>query len=164
MRKSLLLIVAATLALAACKTTEANYRAAYETAKEKKASGLGDEVDNAMAKEEQPRETKVGDATLPVLNARLYAADAEGADAITPKIYSVAVAKFKQIFNARSLCSRLRDGGFSGAFVAVDRDKNYYVLTGTTAEATEAAKILAETEQSEVFKAKTPFPCVIVSR
>lgn len=164
MRKFLLLAAVAAMALTGCKTTEANYRAAYETAKEKKSSGLGADVDNAIAKEEQPKETKVGDVTMPVLNTRLYAVAAEGANAVTPKIYSVGVAKFKQIFNARSLCSRLRDGGFAGAFVAVDREKNYYVLTGTTADSDEAAKLLTETERSEVFKAKSPFPAVIVSR
>ncbi len=164
MKKYLVLIAIAAMSLTGCKTTEANYRAAYETAKEKKASGLGTDVDSAMAKEEQAHETKVGDVTLPVLNTRLYAVAAEGANAVTPKAYSVGVAKFKQIFNARSLCSRLRDGGFDGAFVAMDREKNYYVLTGTTADADEAAKLLSETEGSEVFKAKPPFPAVIVSQ
>lgn len=154
----------ASLAFAGCKTSEANYRAAYETAMEKKTSAVGEDVESELAKESSPKTVAIGEVELPTIDCRLYAVAAEGADAVTPMRYSVAVAKFKQLFNARSLCRRMRDGGYDGALVAMDREKTYYVLAGTTADAGEAAVLLKKTESGDVFKAKSPFPCVIVSR
>ena len=100
--------------LTGCKTTEANYKSAYETAKEKNAAsgGLG-AIDSELAAEDSPKEIKIGDVQLPVINCRLYKATTEGDDAIVPKLYNIAVAKFRQRFNARSLCQRLRDGGLT---------------------------------------------------
>ncbi len=164
MKKIILACFAIVVMLAGCKTTEANYKSAYETAKEKNAAsgGLG-AIDSELAAEDSPKEIKIGDVQLPVINCRLYKATTEGDDAIVPKLYNVAVAKFRQRFNARSLCQRLRDGGFDGAFVAIDMEKNYYVMTGTTDDASEASTLLSATESSDVFRAKSPFPCVIVS-
>lgn len=154
----------ASLAFAGCKTSEANYRAAYETAMEKKTSAVGEDVESELAKESSPKTVAIGEVELPTIDCRLYAVAAEGANAVTPMRYSVAVAKFRQLFNARSLCRRMRDGGYDGALVAMDREKTYYVLAGTTADAGEAAALLKKTESGDVFKAKSPFPCVIVSR
>ncbi|MDE5934614.1 MAG: hypothetical protein K2K33_10240 [Muribaculaceae bacterium] len=156
--------VAVVMLLSGCKTTEANYKAAYETAREKNASTIGTEVDSAIAGEDSPKEQTFGDVVLPTIGRRLYAVKADGADSVNPKLYNVAVARFRQLFNARSLCARLREGGFEGAFLAMDKDRDYYVLTGTTSEAQEASVLLSETVASDVFKPKTPFPCVIVSR
>ena len=145
MKKIILACFAIVVMLTGCKTTEANYKSAYETAKEKNAAsgGLG-AIDSELAAEDSPKEIKIDDA-------------------IVPKLYNIAVAKFRQRFNARSLCQRLRDGGFDGAFVAIDMEKNYYVMTGTTDDASEASTLLSATESSDVFRAKSPFPCVIVS-
>ena len=149
MKKIILACFAIVVMLTGCKTTEANYKSAYETAKEKNAAsgGLG-AIDSELAAEDSPKEIKIGDVQLPVINCRLYKATTEGDDAIVPK---------------RSLCQRLRDGGFDGAFVAIDMEKNYYVMTGTTDDASEASTLLSATESSDVFRAKSPFPCVIVS-
>lgn len=164
MMKKLMLIAVLALVSGGCKTTEANYRAAYVTAKEKNASGLGADVDDKMAGEEMARPKQFGNVTLPVLTTRLYVAAVDGVGGVSPKVFNVAVARFKQTFNAKSLCNRLREAGFPDSFVAMDREKNYYVLTGTTADAQEASARLEQSASSDVYSAKSPFPCVIVSR
>lgn len=160
----LICVIAIVMALTGCKTSEANYRAAYEVAKEKRTQEIDAMTDASLAKAEMPQMQAIGETDMPVITLRLYAVAAEGANSVVPKLYSVAVAKFKQLFNARSLCQRLREGGLESAFVTMDREKNYYVITGTTSNEKEVVAIMSETESNNVFKAKTPFPSVIISR
>ena len=58
---SLLLLL---IAASSCKTNEANYRAAYEVAKEKQLTGEED-IDRQLLDQQRPRPTVFGTDTLP---------------------------------------------------------------------------------------------------
>lgn len=163
MKKMLLFTaVAAAVMMAGCKTTEANYRAAYEKAKAKGQSTAVDaEVYEQIAKEEGPATLTFGEVSFPGRGQWLLAVDLSDVPAGKVKKFSVVNGKFRQQFNARSMTKRLREAGFDSAFVARDRETNYYSVAASVDNATEAAVIL----DSLKIKGKgaiAPFPYIIV--
>ena len=92
------LLIAAASALSGCKTTEANYRQAYERALEKRNEGLTQEEIAAIAREEAiPRTLFRGDS-IPLKG--MYVKCVEGGVDGKALKYNVVVASFKQRFNA----------------------------------------------------------------
>ncbi len=89
------------LTFTACKTTEANYRAAYEIAKEKQLDGGDETVSEGLRNELQPKPQKIGNDTLPVRMFPVgYTKDGGLESNAGLKRYNVAVARFRQIGRA----------------------------------------------------------------
>lgn len=163
MKKIILYIVGASvLAFTACKTTEANYRAAYETAKERSRSGdLDSTVYASIRKEARPSAVKVGADTLPLVtqNVKLTA---EGASAGAPlRRYNLVVAQFKQIFNARSMKKRLADGGYPEALIVETKEPLYYVIAESYDNAAAALTGLNTIKAAPPMSMKDPFPWIL---
>ncbi len=115
---------------AGCKTTEANYKAAYEAAAAQRQS-QADAADDFL---NRPDSTVVRTMFLSPVK---LADDDVVTPASTPK-YCVVVNRFKQVFNARALCRRLRGEGYADAFVVGNTDDEYFVAAfgaGTQEEA-----------------------------
>lgn len=138
MRKSPLLIFMAlgALALGACHTTEANYRAAYDVAKarateENPERMIDPEVQAKLDRAEKRRHTIyiVGNDTLDVTTRFFVREDSAGAP--IPE-FMVAVHGFEQRFNALAMMKRLRANGFPEAFVARTSNPTYYVIAGAS--------------------------------
>lgn len=136
MKISSLILLAALGVLSSCKTTEANYKAAYEAAAEHRAS-KSDAEDDFLNRPDQsviiteflsPVKTSDKDSVIPDE---------------TPK-YAVAVNKFKQVFNAKALCERLRNEGFNGAYVARNPSDEYYVMAKGFGDETQAKAFMEE--------------------
>lgn len=152
----------AALALAGCKTTEANYRAAYETAKERSQTGdLDSTVYARIRREARPSTVKVGNDTLPLVT-QYVKLTAEGASAGAPlRRYNLVVAQFKQIFNARSMKKRLVDAGYPEALIVETKEPLYYVVAESYDNAAAALGGLNTVKAAPPLPMRDPFPWIL---
>ena len=123
---TLLWLTTAALLLTACHSNEANYKAAYDKAREKQFNGIEQETYNRMVAEAQRNNVEVNGDSLRLVpmwtNVTL--------DSVAvAKRYGVVVASFKQIFNAQTYRDRLRsEEGFPAYILFEGREKQYYVI------------------------------------
>ena len=101
---------------AACKTNEANYRAAYEIAKQKSMDGVDAETYEKMQRESMPTKEVADGDTLRMMRTAVNLAKYEGNGSAMLKRYNVVVAQFKQIFNAKAMMGRLKNQGYDARF------------------------------------------------
>lgn len=148
------------VALSGCKTTETNYKKAYETAVEKRNEAYTADEVAAMNKEEAiPRTVFRGDS-IPLRGMHVNTVKLDPpVDAALR--YNVVVASFKQKFNAMSVMTRLRDAGYSNALLLVDRDLKYYVTAGTFAELAPAVELMRELQKSSPVALRLPYPYIL---
>lgn len=158
----LLSICAGAILLTGCKTTEANYRAAYEKAKQQGESTAVDrEVYENIAREQGPVLATVDGVELPVRSLPLQPVVLDNIDGGKLQRFNVVTARFRQTFNAKSMARKLREAGFENAFVAKDRDDAYYVVAATASTAAEAHQLLDKIKSVSIG-AVAPFPFVIL--
>ena len=105
--KRLLYCITLALLLTACYTTEENYKAAYDKAKERTRENMGGTIYD-MSQAERVRATEIinGDS---VRLLRSYFNVVDDKYEATKK-YGVVVAEFDQLLNARSYRDRLKIG------------------------------------------------------
>lgn len=115
--KIILTTIIAALALAACHTTEENYRRSYDIAVNKTRTGTG-AGDYEAAQIERMRNTAEVDGDSVRVISRHFNVVDDSADVVMR--YSVVVGEFKQKFNAMSFRDRLR----------AERQPSYVVFTG----------------------------------
>lgn len=155
------------LAATSCKTSEANYRAAYEAAVESINEGYTTEELEAIAREEAMPKTLFRGDSIPlkgvyVNTVKLPGADSDSAARQLPaRQYNVVVAQFKQRFNANSVLKRLQEGGFPDALLLIDRDQMYYIVAGTTDSLEDAVALLRRVESSSPVAMKSPCPFIL---
>lgn len=149
----------AAIAFPSCKTTEENYRNAYEVAKAKQTEGLtADEIAGLQREEAMPRTVYNGDS-IPLKG--MYVKHIEGGVDNKALRYNVIVASFRQQFNARSLMTRLRDNGYPDAVLLADKDGRYYIGTLTTASLDSAVSVLHSLSESSPVALRTPYPYIL---
>lgn len=157
MRKlvSLMIVaVALSISVTSCKTTEENYKAAYEIAARKQVGGVTRDVSSFIEREKRLGEQKVimGDSVR-MLTQPVRMVD--GDDSAIHN-YCVVVGDFKQVFNARSFCKRINDAEKDTnipPYVVVNSEKHYYVIYRGFDTKEEAAGFL---KNKENFKVKIP--------
>lgn len=154
-------IAAVMVSLASCKTTEANYRAAYEVARNKQMETGDSLTDVALRNQNMPRPMVIGSDTLMVRTEALTADVAGGFSNECFAKYCIVAGVFKQVFNARSMCERLRQSGYPDAFVAFNRMKDYYVMAGSTSQPGEASAMIAGLSGDKSFTFRAPYPYVM---
>ncbi len=165
MNRIFLLIVLAAAVLSSCKTTEANYKRAYELAVKDKddADPVANTIYDAIRREALPAAviTAEGD-TLRYKSEHLTVTVDQGLDRVpVMKRYCVVAGQFKQQFNAKAMAKRLRDLGYESAFVIQTAEPLYYVVAVTTdspSEASEAERALAK---DEVLALRAPCPLIV---
>lgn len=154
-------ICMAVLSLGACKTTEANYRTAYETAKQK-ATDTGDSLTTQNLRQSMmPRPLTVDGITFDALTLPVRVTEGTTADVSALKRYCIVVGKFRQVFNAKSMASRLVSGGYPGAFVVENRDKEFFVVAQSTEISTEIPAILDRIAKDSSLTLREPYPYVL---
>lgn len=163
--KKLLIIMAAALMLAACKTTEANYRAAYEKtiAGRQGRDSLENTIYGANRRGMGTRLAIAGADSADVKTQRVRVT--EGGGGVTEWLhpYNVAVGQMKQSFNALSLRERLADAGYPRAFVVETSEPFYYIIVesyDTEAKAVHAAAALRARKDFPV-PMRPPMPLVL---
>ena len=155
---SYLTMAAMLLSMSACKTTEANYRAAYEAARETRATaddGLDEETRAALQREAQngPEASSVN---------TVFFAVTENSDITAPQ-YCIAVNRFRQQFNAKELCGRLQQSGYYGAFVGKTADQNFYVMLGGDDDFDKASAMLKSSRADKRIPFGSGYPVMIKS-
>ncbi len=124
------------LALYSCKTSEENYRAAYDITREHiRARETADSatVEKIRAEKREATAIVAGDSVR-LITHRVNIVDDPYS---TLKRYGVVVGEYKQAFNARSFRDRLKKEE-KPAYVVIDSEKVYYVIAhgfDTSAEA-----------------------------
>lgn len=163
-----LVILAPVLAcLASCRTTEANYRAAYEATKaSQKAAADDDGLDEntrrllAANRKERQSQQIVGNDTISIVT--LFANLEQGPEGMSrmPK-YAVVANAFSQVFNARALCTRLQEAGFAGAYIFRTSTPDYYVAAGGSDNIGEIPAIREALAKAGNPGSRAGFPAVI---
>lgn len=117
------------LSAASCKTTEENYKAAYDIAVKKQESGAGRDVSSYISRERRLNEYKqVGTDSVRIVIEHVSIVDGPVNNA---KKYGVVVGEFKQVFNARSYRDRINNAENTPetpAFVVMNAMKQYFVI------------------------------------
>lgn len=147
--------------IAGCKTNEANYRAAYEKAMEKRTETGDSATTAALRAAELPKPMTIGGVTLPVLTAPVKLVDNAGGTDQSIQRYCVVVGKFKQVFNARSMRQRLADHGWNEAFVVVDRRNDNYVIAASTSQPVEAQLLFEKVKADTSMVLRDPLPYIL---
>lgn len=146
--------------LAGCKTTEENYRNAYQTAVAKQNEGYTAEEIALMRHEEAiPRTVYKGDS-IPLRGVYVNTVKLDPPVPAASR-YNVVVASFKQRFNATSAMDRLRDGGYPEAFLLIDKDQNFFVAASTTNSLDSAVTTLRQLEKASPVACRSPFPYIL---
>lgn len=162
MRKILPLIAfVVALGLCSCRTTEENYRAAYEKAKEKQIE-TGDSISTLGLKNEAtPKNMSFGDIVLPIRTEPVGITKDGGGEVSDLKLYNVVAGTFRQRFNAVSMAQRLQSNGYEKPFVIHNRLGMYYVVVGSVATPDMAKQLLDRIDSDKNFTLKPPFPYVL---
>jgi len=161
--KSLLAILILVLAIVSCKTTEANYRAAYEKAMAGRDSltAIDQTIYGAHRRSMGSKEITVGNDTVEVKIQKVSITEGGGGIREWLRTYSVVVGQFKQVFNAKSLRERLVDSGHSGAFVVETGEPYYFVILSSHNSAEEAVKALKSIPKDFPAAMKEPLPFIL---
>lgn len=149
MRSKLLIISALllTLTFVSCKTTEKNYKSAYDVAKGDSSQSTDPAISKLIQEEQRGTETVINGDSVRVKVE--YTLPVESVSTKLPKC-GVVIGSFKQIFNANSLCTRLKDKGYP-AYVLKNKDNQYYVVAKGFDQVSDAAEYLKQ------MKKKMPF-------
>lgn len=143
-----------------CKTTEANYKQAYERALAKQNEGYSDELlDNMRREEAIPRTVYRGDS-IP-LKAMYFNTLKENDSTPAAKRFNVVTGMFAQKFNALSAVNRLRESGYPDALVLLTGDKKYFISAHTTINLDSAVAHWREISAQPPYPLSSPFPYIL---
>lgn len=161
--KKLIFIGLIALTVYSCKTTEANYRAAYEKTMEARA---GQEIDDdnlfgGVQRQMKSSYVVTGSDSIPVSFQYIsVVADGDNTPAEMKK-YNVVAGQFKQKFNAFSLCRRIKDSGWPDAFIVQTSEPYYYIVAATFDSASDAAAAMKKIRQAPPLEIKPPLPFIL---
>lgn len=160
MKKLILIIALVAVILPACKTTEANYRAAYEIAKQKEKAGIDSTVYAKIRQEARPHQVVVGGDTIAMKAEYVTLVPDMDQNSDLFLQYNVVTGQFKQLFTAKDMRKRLINNGFADAIVIQTREPLYYVVAVSVATPAEAAEALKKVRESS-FPTRDPFPWIL---
>lgn len=146
---------------ASCKTTEANYRKAYEIAKEKQQRNSAEIPEGiTLNKYDQPKLTVIDGDTLMLLTDYSTFIKDGGLTRQNLKKYNIVVGQFKQLFNARQMMQRLKESGYPEAGIILNRQKDYLVVAMSVSAVDEAIKSIDKVNSDSTLVMRTPLPYV----
>lgn len=162
---SLLPISLMVLAMAAtgCKTTESNYRQAYETAvaKNRDSSGVDSTIYAKIRNSARTSDLVAGSDTMAMRTEYIGYTEDGGASRETIGRYNVVVGQFKQVFNARQMRARLQSSGYDSAFIIHTREPLYYVCTQACATPEEAGQAYDRVMNDKSIVLRPPLPFIL---
>lgn len=157
--KRLLYCITLALLLTACYTTEENYKAAYDKAKERTRENMGGTIYD-MSQAERVRATEIinGDSVR-LLRSYFNVVDDKYENT---KKFGVVVAEFDQLLNARSYRDRLKQNeGFQSYVVFANREKKYCVVAQAFDEKEPATLFLRNIKKHMKMKVLVPRPYIL---
>ena len=157
--KRLFYCITLALLLTACYTTEENYKAAYDKAKERTRENMGGTIYD-MSQAERVRATEIinGDSVR-LLRSYFNVVDDKYENT---KKFGVVVAEFDQLINARSYRDRLKQNeGFQSYVVYTNREKKYCVVAQAYDDKEPAALFIRNIKQHMKMKVLVPRPYIL---
>ena len=152
------------IAFVSCKTSEANYRAAYEKAIEgrEESAPLDETIYGDVRRRATTRTVTAADGRQIEVRSQLvrFTKDCGGIPE-NLRQFNVVAGQFKQLFNARSLRNRLADAGYSGAIVVETAEPFYYVVATSSSEVGQAADALEKLRANPPVVMKEPAPFIL---
>lgn len=164
--KVLAITAVAAVGFVSCKTTEANYRAAYEATRASQADadaddGLDENTRRLLAKNTRNRQSVqiVNGDTIAIATLFVKLEDKQAVDRLPQ--YSVVSNAFSQVFNARALCKRLQEAGFAKAYIFRTSTPDYYVAADGSDNIADIPAMLKALEKAGNPGSRSGFPAVI---
>lgn len=152
------------VSVSGCKTTEANYRSAYETAlrhqQERQDAGVPEGVELRNTGALEPKPVEIDGVTLPMVTAWVLTADKAVAPLDSLGKFTVVVAQFKQVFNASQMKKRLSDNPCYSPLLLKLSDGSYLVGVNTTDDPVVAMREYEKVKADSSVFLKSPFPFV----
>ncbi len=158
-------LVALSVACVGCKTSEKNYREAYQKAVADNDRGVTD-FDNTIYSRYR-NQTRDAEAALPdgskvaVRIARVKVTPDGGGIPEWYKGYSVVVGEFKQLFNARSLQKRFVDAGFPRTFLLENAEPYYYIVIDSSNNLAQMSALADSLRSASPVPLKDGFPYIL---
>lgn len=151
-------------AITSCKTTEENYRQAYEAAAEQRreATGLDSTIYGRIRNSAITSQLTVGGDSLPVRKEYIGYTDGGGASRDNVKRYNVVVGQFRQVFNAKQMRERLIAGGYDSTMIVHTREPLYYVVTATASTPEAILEAWRKVKEDKSIVLKSPLPFILV--
>lgn len=151
------------IGLSACKTTEENYRQAYEAAarQQQESTGLDSTIYGRIRNSAISSYLVVGTDSLPVRKEYIGYTENGGATRENVKRFNIVVGQFKQVFNARQMRQRLIDNGYDSAMIVHTREPLYYVVSATTSTPENALKEWNRVKHDRNIVLKSPLPFIL---
>lgn len=147
-------ILLGAVAFVSCKTTEKNYRGAYERAiaVDSTRTSFDQTVYGAHRRAVEHGTITNGTDTIATQRINCKVSPDQKATADSLHRYNVCVASFKQRFNANSVLERLAANGYPSALIVQTPEPYYYVIAFSSNSMPAAAGVL------NAFTAQAPFP------
>lgn len=150
------------LSAISCKTTEENYRAAYQRAKENDRAGIDSTIYSRIRQEARPMQISIDGDTVGMRSEYVSVTDGQpDATAETLKRYNVVVAQFKQQFHAKSAGRRFVEAGYPGTFIVQTREPLYYVVAFSTSDVAAARDTLRKIQSAPPFTLQPDVPWIL---
>ena len=164
MKKILIAIAALALMTTACKTSEANYRAAYEKAVEAREAdqSVDSTIYGNIRRQADTSTVEVEPGISTDVRSQLVRIT-EGGGGIRENLhrYCVIVGQFKQKFNAISLRDRLAEAGHPAAFVVETAEPYYYIVLGSYDDLKQAYDAMQAINAKPPVPMKAPLPFLL---
>lgn len=153
----------AAILIPSCKTTEKNYHTAYErtmTAQDTTHLEFEQTIYGRYRRDMRVSESIVGGDTVATRIQRVFITPG---DSVPDKLktYNLVVGQFKQLFNANSMRQRLRDNGYTDAFVVQTAEPYYYVVAQDYDDQSQAAAALKRMRANPPFRLRDPQPFLL---
>ncbi len=154
-----LLSIAAICGFTSCKSSEANYRAAYDTtiARQREKEGVDSATYARIEAERTANTTMISGDSVRMVTDRVNIVDGTLSDL---KPYGVVVGEYKQLFNARSFRNRLKGKGHP-SYVVKNSESTYYVIAKGFDTAPEAAAYLDTVARTLEIRIPIPKPWIL---
>lgn len=157
-----IIAAAAVTAFAGCKTTEENYRRAYERSQQTVSADLDSTIYGRIRREATEELYTIGSDTVSMRREHFsVTAGQPEVNFNSVKRYNIVVAQFKQLFHAKSVCKRFKDAGYPDSFIVETREPLYYVVVASTQDAVEARDLMLKVEQKPPFKLQDNMPFIL---
>lgn len=154
--------LAAMASFTGCKTTEANYKAAYDKAVANRDKDAVDSTIYGRFRQEMKQTVVIsGNDTVPISVQHVSVTEGGGGIREYIRPYNIVVGQFKQVFNAKSLRERLVGDGYPRAFVVNTREPYYFVIIGGYDKISEARAALDSLRSSPPVAMRAPLPFIL---
>lgn len=159
----LLCLLAACALFSACKTTEENYRKAYEAAaiQQRESSGVDSTIYGRIRNSAVRSMLTVGTDSLPLRKEYVGYTDGGGSSRDNVLRYCVVVGQFRQVFNARQMRQRLIDNGYPEAMIVHTREPLYYVVAASVSTPEEALQAWRRVTSDKNLVLRDPMPFIL---